>query len=60
MQHAPFGYFRVLSLAVLTTSNRVMSEVEPISPPAPDLHHPGLYINRELSQLGFNQRVLND
>lgn len=60
MPHAPFGYFRVLSLAALTTSNRVMSEVEPISPPAPDLHHPGLYINRELSQLEFNQRVLNE
>lgn len=37
-----------------------MSDVQTISAPITDLHHPSLYINRELSQLEFNRRVLNE
>ena len=34
--------------------------VEPAPPPPTDLNDPSLYINRELSWLEFNQRVLRE
>jgi polyphosphate kinase len=41
-------------------TDATLSQAAPRPEPIPDLGHPGLYLNRELSWLEFNRRVLHE
>ncbi|HVO60853.1 MAG TPA: polyphosphate kinase 1 [Terriglobales bacterium] len=46
--------------AIRRVANRRPAEIEPVPASAADLDDPGLYINRELSLLAFQRRVLEE